>query len=244
MGLYFLHEECKIIHGKVCPSNLLFSLSEKQIKHVKQQGTLPDSKNDKLLARNKARIKKLLSESFRDQGERRSTPSQDSNSPQRKTIIQKIIETKVQYKQDQKQLLTDLKNEYQMLVKEKNITNKKKKKNLKKKLKKKHEKIKQSIEELKEQQIQSKLTRPFKATRVYKAQPNQACPLEKDFICKLGGFTQAQIRNWNLPLKDIEWSKYMAPEQILGMHHDFKSDIWSLGCTIFELLTGDYLFNP
>merc|ERR1711968_286132 len=37
---------------------------------------------------------------------------------------------------------------------------------------------------------------------------------------------------------------YRAPEIILGYEYNNTCDIWSVACTIFELLTGDLLFNP
>jgi serine/threonine-protein kinase PRP4 len=36
---------------------------------------------------------------------------------------------------------------------------------------------------------------------------------------------------------------YRAPEVILGMKYDFGVDIWSVGCTLFELYTGKILFT-
>lgn len=37
---------------------------------------------------------------------------------------------------------------------------------------------------------------------------------------------------------------YRAPEVLLGMHYNTNYDVWSLACTIFELLTGAKLFDP
>ena len=37
---------------------------------------------------------------------------------------------------------------------------------------------------------------------------------------------------------------YRAPEIILEHEYNNTCDIWAVGCTIFELLTGDLLFNP
>lgn len=44
--------------------------------------------------------------------------------------------------------------------------------------------------------------------------------------------------------EDIQTRQYRAPEVILGSTYDTSADIWSLGCMVFELLTGDLLFDP
>ena len=36
---------------------------------------------------------------------------------------------------------------------------------------------------------------------------------------------------------------YRAPEVILGLSYDYKIDIWSLGCILAELYTGNVLFQ-
>lgn len=43
---------------------------------------------------------------------------------------------------------------------------------------------------------------------------------------------------------DIQTRQYRAPEVILGGDWGCSTDIWSLSCLIFELITGDYLFDP
>ena len=42
----------------------------------------------------------------------------------------------------------------------------------------------------------------------------------------------------------IQTRQYRSPEVILGINYNESSDIWSLACIIFELVTGDFLFNP
>ena len=37
--------------------------------------------------------------------------------------------------------------------------------------------------------------------------------------------------------------KYRAPEVILGLGWSFPSDLWSAGCIIAELYTGELLFQ-
>ncbi|KAJ3284380.1 serine/threonine protein kinase, CMGC group, partial [Borealophlyctis nickersoniae] len=43
---------------------------------------------------------------------------------------------------------------------------------------------------------------------------------------------------------DIQTRQYRSPEAILGARYDTSADMWSLGCMVFELLTGDYMFDP
>jgi serine/threonine protein kinase len=43
---------------------------------------------------------------------------------------------------------------------------------------------------------------------------------------------------------DIQTRQYRSPEVILGAKYDTSADMWSLACIIFELLTGDLLFDP
>lgn len=43
---------------------------------------------------------------------------------------------------------------------------------------------------------------------------------------------------------DIQTRQYRSPEVILGKHYDTSADIWSMACFVFELLTGDLLFDP
>jgi len=44
--------------------------------------------------------------------------------------------------------------------------------------------------------------------------------------------------------EDIQTRQYRAPEVLLGHKYCTSADIWSLGCMVFELLTGDLLFDP
>ncbi|KAK9236221.1 kinase-like domain-containing protein [Lipomyces kononenkoae] len=43
---------------------------------------------------------------------------------------------------------------------------------------------------------------------------------------------------------DIQTRQYRSPEVILGARWGASTDIWSMACMVFELITGDYLFDP
>jgi hypothetical protein len=42
----------------------------------------------------------------------------------------------------------------------------------------------------------------------------------------------------------IQTRQYRSPEVILGVKYDTSADLWSFACMIFELITGDFLFEP
>lgn len=44
--------------------------------------------------------------------------------------------------------------------------------------------------------------------------------------------------------EDIQTREYRSPEVLLGAKWGCSADVWSCACIIFELLTGDYLFDP
>eukprot|EP00397_Hematodinium_sp_SG-2012_P001326 GEMP01001327.1.p1 GENE.GEMP01001327.1~~GEMP01001327.1.p1 ORF type:complete len:884 (+),score=266.16 GEMP01001327.1:87-2654(+) len=43
---------------------------------------------------------------------------------------------------------------------------------------------------------------------------------------------------------EIQTRQYRSPEVIIGAGYHTSADIWSFACMIFELVTGDYLFDP
>ncbi|RKP25180.1 kinase-like domain-containing protein [Syncephalis pseudoplumigaleata] len=43
---------------------------------------------------------------------------------------------------------------------------------------------------------------------------------------------------------DIQTRQYRSPEVIIGAKWHQSADMWSMACMTFELLTGDYLFDP
>ena len=43
---------------------------------------------------------------------------------------------------------------------------------------------------------------------------------------------------------DIQTRYYRAPEIIMGYEYDFRCDVWSVGCVLYELMTGQILFDP
>ena len=63
-----------------------------------------------------------------------------------------------------------------------------------------------------------------------------------NFKCVLSDF--GNCRESGYKKYDIQTRHYRAPEIIMGYDYNDNCDIWSIGCTIYELLTGEILFKP
>mmetsp|Transcript_32832 Transcript_32832/g.93173 ORF Transcript_32832/g.93173 Transcript_32832/m.93173 type:complete len:679 (+) Transcript_32832:145-2181(+) len=61
--------------------------------------------------------------------------------------------------------------------------------------------------------------------------------------CKLVDFGNACWTDKQLTT-DIQTRQYRCPEAMLGAKYSTSADMWSLACIIFELVTGDLLFDP
>ncbi|KAI3654641.1 hypothetical protein MP228_000021 [Amoeboaphelidium protococcarum] len=61
--------------------------------------------------------------------------------------------------------------------------------------------------------------------------------------CKIADLGNACYINHHFT-SDIQTRQYRAPEVIIGADYNETCDIWSCACIIFELLVGDYLFDP
>jgi serine/threonine protein kinase len=61
---------------------------------------------------------------------------------------------------------------------------------------------------------------------------------------KLSDMGGATFLNSTKRNKHIQTKHYRSPEILLDEPYNEKSDMWALGCTIFELLTGKVMFSP
>ena len=68
--------------------------------------------------------------------------------------------------------------------------------------------------------------------------------LNSDCLLKVADFGLARsLDKESLQTDYVETRWYRAPEVILGCKYDFKIDLWSLGCILVELYTGNVLFQ-
>jgi serine/threonine-protein kinase SRPK3 len=79
---------------------------------------------------------------------------------------------------------------------------------------------------------------------------DRASDFHRQYLCKSVAGARAVVADLGnaLWVRDsngdsiIQTRQYRAPEVILGCKYDCTVDIFSLGCLVFELLTGDFLF--
>ena len=43
---------------------------------------------------------------------------------------------------------------------------------------------------------------------------------------------------------ELQIRAYRSPENILGIKYNFLSELWAVGCILWDILTGDYIFEP
>ena len=72
---------------------------------------------------------------------------------------------------------------------------------------------------------------------------NRGAPIDSNIkvkICDMGN------TRWfgNHFSEMIQTRQYRSPEVILGVNYNETADMWSLACMVFELVTGDFLFDP
>jgi serine/threonine protein kinase len=67
--------------------------------------------------------------------------------------------------------------------------------------------------------------------------------IDQNIKTKICNFSKALWLNQKID-EIIQTRQYRAPEIILGINYNETVDIWSLACIVFELATGNYLFNP
>ncbi|KAL8243572.1 hypothetical protein R6Q59_009830 [Mikania micrantha] len=79
--------------------------------------------------------------------------------------------------------------------------------------------------------------------KVEKAAMNQDNPIGEIISVKIADLGNACWVGHHFT-NDIQTRQYRSPEVILGSKWGASTDVWSMASMVFELITGDYLFDP
>ena len=66
----------------------------------------------------------------------------------------------------------------------------------------------------------------------------------KEYTVQIGDFGEStKTSSGTMIQEDVGSIMFQAPEMLSNNYHDFKADIWSLGCIIFNLCHFDFPFS-
>jgi serine/threonine-protein kinase SRPK3 len=95
--------------------------------------------------------------------------------------------------------------------------------------------------------IEQKLSDSTNSDECSSSSDNIYCIVDDIYVhnceIKISDFGNSCYNN-NKTSDEIQTRYYRAPEIILNCPYNKTIDIWSVGCIIYELLTGDLLFDP
>lgn len=255
LGLHFLHKYCGIIDTDLKPENVLMCLGKKELKEIFDKGQL--NRSNKIEERTK-----LIQKQIRIfHGEKVEEDKATTLKPQvieKESIIGSRVPIKVEDDDDadldeaSEQISTvmtedtspfknddELNKEFEKICKEKNLS-KKEKKNLKKKLKRKYKQSQKQIElgDSKPDKLREK-EKHMKTIDIELAKSG----LSEDFNVKIADLGNGcWVHHHFQP--EIQTRQYRSPETILGVNYNETADTWSFACMLFEMLTGEFLFDP
>ncbi|XP_040566242.1 uncharacterized protein [Lepeophtheirus salmonis] len=89
-------------------------------------------------------------------------------------------------------------------------------------------------------------TSPISVTKTSEYPPNKQDPvfeIVRDLQVKIADLGNACWVNHHFT-EDIQTRQYRSLEVLLGAEYGTPADIWSTACMAFEMVTGDYLFEP
>ena len=248
IGLDYLHRICGIIHTDLKPENVLLQLTKAQVNEIIKFGILKtkiDCEPIKVAAMPITSIPKEI--------------SHDITDPE---VLKKLkkAEKKKKYRQRKKEEAKKL----LQVNPEAAVPKKKKKKNKKKKNNKNEEqKVSEKVngKEIEEEEKEANKNEKDSEDSDDNEDNEDGDDNEKKDKSKKNEIESSKVTiNENIRVKiadlgnacwvdnhfatEIQTRQYRGPEVIIGISYNHTADLWSFACMIFELITGDFLFEP
>lgn len=248
IGLDYLHRICGIIHTDLKPENVLLELTQEQIRTVLMHGRLVPQGN---------KLPTPVTE----------IPREMRNLDREMTEEEKKLEAKKQKKREKKQKYKQRKKEEAKKMIEEVAPGTQVAKKKKHKKKKKKQQVPAESDPVASKVIEAVNEDPEPVEILPAEQDNseneaagdaddpQTSPVLKTAISLGSSEVDESIRVkiadlgnacWldNHFSAEIQTRQYRSPEVILGVSYNYTADIWSFACMLFELITGDFLFEP
>lgn len=256
IGLHYLHKYCGIIHTDLKPENVMVCLNPEELKQIVESGQLNSNKKiERRLNAIKNKIRELKGEP--------PLPAEATNFIEEPFVPEPAGEQRVEQSESEKESLNggtvsrgiritneeELNREFETMCSIRNITNKNEKKNLKKRLKKKLRQFnKEALKGFKGSMKQNMAPPQPEERRPPKVRINENPVFAKSGLTDNFRIKIADLGNgcWTHHhfQPEIQTRQYRSPETILGINYNDTCDIWSFACMLFEMLTGEFLFDP
>lgn len=228
LGLDYLHRECGIIHTDLKPENVLIEIGDvEQIVKTFVKEEKKDGKEDNRNGRRRRRtmitgsqpLPSPLNASFTNIDQLRNHGAQHSQS----SLNQMLSESpgpstpKASSTKSMKDLL-GIKDD-------------------------KSEETDKKINDIVNHSIEKELAEVTLANAAEKKKKDEIKNQPQIISVKIADLGNACWVNHHFT-NDIQTRQYRSPEVILGAKWGASTDVWSMACMVFELITGDYLFDP
>ncbi|KAF2859936.1 CMGC/SRPK protein kinase, variant [Piedraia hortae CBS 480.64] len=233
LGLDYLHRECGIIHTDLKPENVLIEIGD--VEQIVKTYVKEEDEKDQRAGRRRRRTLITGSQPLPSPLNTSFSPTDISSSTQ---SLNKIISA------------SSANGERLRAVKYKMLTNATGSPSPPKSM---LESLGIKSGEAKDAQQERQKTADILANNVSdmdlgKSHPVKPKELEKDDGVDVISVKIADLGNacWvgHHFTNDIQTRQYRSPEVILGAKWGASTDVWSMACMVFELITGDYLFDP
>lgn len=259
LGLRYLHKYCGIIHTDLKPENVMICLDKEELREIYDKGQIKKEDDLKNLKEIRKNVKLVNNEETDDSvdnrknsmvngiGENDEEEKEESeeekdkieedeimNHPEIIELLPKLLLTSEQFEEELKKEIQDLTNQKEI---------KKTRKRLKNRMKKHKKRIKKLKIKLIKEQKEKKKNEPKKSEfQIDKALLKKG-KLKQDFRIKIADLGNGCWTHHHFQ-PEIQTRQYRSPEVILGINYNETADMWSFACMLFEMLTGEFLFDP
>jgi serine/threonine protein kinase len=208
----------------------MVQLTKAQMNEVILKGMLKDRGIAKPITPPKTPITGICAQPKLTEEERKQLSKKEKKKARKKKYLQRK-------KAQQKLLIEEEKQPNSGLSTQASLTNKKKRK--RKANNKKAEKA--ALEE--SNQVMNEMILETEADEIIKPDIRRVDPVDETIKVKIADLGNACWVH-NHFSTEIQTRQYRGPEVLIGVNYNHTADIWSFACMLFELVTGDFLFEP